>query len=43
VAKHPVIKPNRKIIRRSEERLAEKIEEMVRTALKEREVMEIQG
>ena len=41
VAKHPVIKPNRKIIRRSEEKLAEKIGEMVKTALETREIIEI--
>ncbi|MCI8506689.1 MAG: tRNA 4-thiouridine(8) synthase ThiI [Lachnospiraceae bacterium] len=41
VAKHPVIKPNRKIIRRSEEKLAEKIEGMVRTALETREILEV--
>ena len=33
VAKHPVTKPNIKVIHKSEENLAEKIDEMVKTAL----------
>ena len=33
VAKHPVTKPNLGIIRRSEENLAEKIDELVETAM----------
>ena len=33
VAKHPVTKPNLKMIERSEEKLAEKIEELVETAI----------
>ncbi|MCI9106142.1 MAG: tRNA 4-thiouridine(8) synthase ThiI [Lachnospiraceae bacterium] len=33
VAKHPVIKPNRERIRKSEENLSEKIDEMVQTAI----------
>lgn len=33
VAKHPVTKPNLKVIRRSEERLTEKIEELVKEAI----------
>ena len=33
VAKHPVTKPNRNIIERSEQRLEEKIDELVQTAL----------
>ncbi|MCI8549261.1 MAG: tRNA 4-thiouridine(8) synthase ThiI [Lachnospiraceae bacterium] len=41
VAKHPVIKPNRKVIRRSEEKLAEKIDEMVKKAIETREVISI--
>ncbi len=41
VAKHPVTKPNLKAIRRSEENLAEKIDEMVETAIAGREVVEI--
>lgn len=39
VAKHPVTKPNPKVIRRSEEKLQEKIGEMVETAVKERETV----
>lgn len=39
VAKHPVTKPNLKIIRRHEEHLTEKIDEMVRTALENDEVI----
>lgn len=39
VAKHPVTKPNVKVIRHSEEKLAEKIEEMVKRAVAEREVV----
>lgn len=37
VAKHPVIKPNLERIRRSEENLQEKIEEMVQTAIESAE------
>ena len=37
VAKHPVTKPNVKVIRHSEEKLTEKIEEMVKTAVETRE------
>ena len=33
VAKHPVTKPNLKVIRRSEEKLAEKIDELVQEAI----------
>lgn len=33
VAKHPVTKPNVNVIRRSEEKLAEKIDELVKTAI----------
>ena len=33
VAKHPVTKPNIEVIRRSEEKLAEKIDEMMKTAI----------
>ena len=33
VAKHPVTKPNINIIRRSEEKLAEKIDELMETAI----------
>jgi len=39
VAKHPVTKPNVKMIRRSEEKLAGKIDEMVETAVETREIM----
>lgn len=41
VAKHPVTKPNTEVIRRSEERLAEKIDALVKTALDTVEVIEI--
>ena len=40
VAKHPVTKPNVEVIRRSEERLCEKIDEMVETAVNTAEVIE---
>ncbi len=39
VAKHPVTKPNVKIIRRHEHNLDEKIEELVKTALDTKEVV----
>lgn len=39
VAKHPVIRPNLKRIRKSEENLAEKIDEMVRTAIETAEMI----
>ena len=39
VAKHPVTKPNSKVIRHSEEKLAEKIDEMVKTAIESREML----
>lgn len=39
VAKHPVTKPNLNIIRRHEENLAEKAEEMIQTALDTKEVI----
>ena len=41
VAKHPVTKPNIKVIRRSEEKLTEKIDQMVQEALDTVEVIEI--
>lgn len=41
VAKHPVTKPRVDVIRRSEQALAEKIEDMVERALAEDEVIEI--
>ena len=39
VAKHPVTKPNIKRIKKSEEKLAEKIEEMMKTAIETREIV----
>ena len=39
VAKHPVTKPNLKRIKKSEEKLAEKIEEMMKTAIETREIV----
>ena len=39
VAKHPVTKPNLKIIRRHEENLSEKIDELVKTALETDELI----
>ena len=41
VAKHPVTKPNLQAIRRSEENLAEKIDEMLKEAVDTAEVVEI--
>ena len=41
VAKHPVTKPSVEVIRRSEEKLAEKIEELYRTAIETTEVIKI--
>ena len=41
VAKHPVTKPNLNIIRRSETNLVEKIDEMMETAFRTAEVIEI--
>lgn len=41
VAKHPVIKPNLKMIHRSEEKLTEKIDELVSTAIVGTEVMKL--
>ena len=41
VAKHPVTKPNLNIIRRSETNLAEKIDEMMETAFRTAELIEI--
>lgn len=41
VAKHPVTKQNVEVIRRSEERLCEKIDEMVETAVNTAEVIEV--
>jgi thiamine biosynthesis protein ThiI len=39
VAKHPVIKPNLEYIKRSEEKLSEKIDELVKTAIETTEVI----
>ena len=41
-AKHPVTKPNLKVIRRSEQKLSEKIDELMETALNTTEIIEIQ-
>lgn len=41
VAKHPVTKPSIKIIKRSEEKLAEKIDELVKTAIDTVEIIEV--
>lgn len=41
VAKHPVTKPNIDVIRRSEEKLAEKIDTLVEEALRTAEIIEI--
>ncbi len=41
VAKHPVTKPLLHLIKKSEENLAEKIDEMVRTAIETEEIIEI--
>ena len=43
VAKHPVTKPNIEVIRRSEEKLAEKIDEMMKTAIETAEIIEVQA
>ena len=42
VAKHPVTKPNLNAIKRSEQKLTEKIDELVKTAIETTEVLEIQ-
>ncbi len=42
VAKHPVTKPNVKVIRRSEEKLKERIDEMVKTAIETAETVEVE-
>lgn len=41
VAKHPVTKPNLNVIRRSEEKLAEKIDQLMEEALRTTEIIEI--
>ena len=43
VAKHPVTKPNIEVIRCSEEKLAEKIDEMMKTAIETAEIIEVQA
>ena len=43
VAKHPVTKPNIEVIRRSEEKLAEKIDEMMKTAIETAEIIDVQA
>ena len=43
VAKHPVTKPNLKVIRRHEENLSEKIDTLYRTALDTREIIKVTG
>lgn len=43
VAKHPVTKPSLKIIRRSEMRLKEKIDEMVKTAVETAETIIVES
>ena len=43
VAKHPVTKPNLKVIERSEQRLAEKIDELVQTALETEELILVEA
>ncbi|MCD8338008.1 MAG: tRNA 4-thiouridine(8) synthase ThiI [Lachnospiraceae bacterium] len=42
VAKHPVTKPNRKVIQRSELKLQEKIDEMVETAVETAETIRVE-
>ncbi len=41
VAKHPVTKPNVEVIRRAEEHLSEKIDELMKTALETAEMIEV--
>lgn len=43
VAKHPVTKPNVEVIRRSEENLSEKIDELVKQAIDTVEIIEVKG
>ena len=43
VAKHPVTKPNLKVIERSEKKLAEKIDALVEEAVATTEVVEIKA
>ncbi|MBQ0001014.1 MAG: hypothetical protein KBT01_05685 [Clostridiales bacterium] len=42
VAKHPVTKPIIKVIRKSEEKLAEKIDQLMEEAIRTTEVIEIE-
>ena len=42
VAKHPVTKPNLNVIHRSETKLAEKIDELMKTALDTVEIIEVE-
>ena len=42
VAKHPVTKPNLDVIRRSEEKVAEKIDELVKEAIDSAEIIEVE-
>jgi thiamine biosynthesis protein ThiI len=42
VAKHPVTKPNIQVIRRSEEKLAEKIDELMEEAIRTTEILEVE-
>ena len=41
VAKHPVTKPNVEVIRRSEEKLYDKIDELVKTAVETVEIIKV--
>ena len=41
VAKHPVTKPNLKVIRRSEQKLSEKIDELMKQAIETVEIIEV--
>ncbi|GHU40382.1 putative tRNA sulfurtransferase [Clostridia bacterium] len=43
VAKHPVTKPNRNIIKRSESRLADQIEDLVKTAIDTTETIRVEA
>ena len=43
VAKHPVTKPNLKVIKRSEEKLAEKIDDLMQTAIDTTETIMVEA
>ena len=43
VAKHPVTKPNLNIIKKSETKLQEKIDDLVRTAIETTEVIKVEA